>query len=134
MKTNTLKNLAFAALAISSLTLTLQAAELSAPDKQFLGSYQKVHAALAADDLAGAKKAAADMGEKGAAIADADKIETARAEFGKVSEDAVEMAKGQDGYYIAKCPMVKKSWVQTSTEIKNPFYGKEMLGCGTIKK
>lgn len=43
------------------------------------------------------------------------------------------MAEGQEGYYAAKCPMVKKSWVQTSTEIKNPSYGKEMLTCGVIK-
>ncbi len=134
MKTKTLKNLALVALAIASLTLPLQAAELSATDKKFLSDYEKVHVALAADDLAGAKKAAADLGEKGKAIAAADKIETARAEFGTLSQDAVEMAKGKDGYYIAHCPMAKKSWVQTSTAITNPYYGSEMLACGVIKK
>lgn len=30
--------------------------------------------------------------------------------------------------------MVKKDWVQTSEKISNPYAGKEMLTCGSIKK
>jgi len=30
--------------------------------------------------------------------------------------------------------MLKKDWVQTSEKIGNPYYGKEMAGCGEIKK
>lgn len=129
-----LKNITLCIFAAAALAAPLRAAELSAADKQFLGNYEKLHVALAADDLAGAKLAAADLGDEGKAIVAADKIETARAEFGKLSERAVEMAKGQDGYYVAHCPMVKKSWVQISTEITNPYAGKEMLTCGVIKK
>ncbi len=134
MKTKTIKFLTITTLALAALALPLQAAELSSTDKEFLSNYEKLHVALAADDLPGAKKAATEMGEKGKAIASAEKIETARAEFGKMSEDAIEMAKGQDGYYVAHCPMLKKSWVQTSTAITNPYAGSSMLTCGVIKK
>ncbi len=125
-----------AACLLTSLALAapLQAAELSSTDQEFLGRYEKVHAALAADDLSGAKKAAGELGEDGKAIATAKDLDAARSGFGTLSERAVTLAEGQDGYHVAYCPMVKKSWVQTSTEIKNPYYGKEMLTCGVIKK
>jgi len=29
--------------------------------------------------------------------------------------------------------MVKASWLQTGKDIKNPYMGKEMLTCGTLK-
>jgi len=35
--------------------------------------------------------------------------------------------------FEAYCPMVKASWVQSSEQIKNPYYGSSMLTCGTIK-
>ncbi len=117
-----------------ALATPLRAAELSAVDKQFLTTYEKLHAALAADDLAAAKKAGTELGDEGKAIAAATDLKSARTAFGQVSERAVTLAEGQEGYYVAKCPMVKKNWVQTSTEIKNPYYGKEMLTCGVIKK
>jgi hypothetical protein len=109
-------------------------AELSDSDKQFLANYEKVHAALAADNLAEAKNAAAELGNDGGAIAKSESIITARKEFGTLSEKAVNLAKGQSGYYVAYCPMAKKSWVQTSEKISNPYEGREMLTCGVIKK
>ena len=30
--------------------------------------------------------------------------------------------------------MVKKHWLQTDKEIRNPYYGSSMLTCGTFKK
>jgi hypothetical protein len=112
----------------------LRAADLSDADKRFLGSYEKIRAALAADDLARAKQAAAELPQEGGAIANADKIATARAEFAKLSDQAIKLAHGQSGYYVVNCPMVKKDWVQTSTTISNPYAGKEMLTCGVVKK
>ena len=58
----------------------------------------------------------------------------ARAAFGKLSDKAVKAAAGQNGYYVAHCPMKNKDWVQTSTTISNPYGGKDMVGCGEIKK
>lgn len=110
------------------------ATELSSADTQFLAGYEKVRAALAADDLAGAKIAATDLGNDSAAITAADKLATARTAFAKLSEHAITLAKGQPGYYVVNCPMVKKDWVQTSDKISNPYAGKEMLTCGVVKK
>ncbi|MEP6823044.1 MAG: hypothetical protein ABI946_11925, partial [Chthoniobacterales bacterium] len=119
MKNNTnLFRAGLAACLLTSLALAapLQASELSSTDQEFLGRYEKVHAALAADDLSGAKKAAGELGEDGKAIAKAKDLDAARSGFGTLSERAVTLAEDQKGYYVAKCPMVKKSWVQTSTE------------------
>lgn len=117
-----------------SFALPIHAAELNDADRAFLASYEKVRAALAADDLSRTKAAAGEMHEDGAAIARADKIATARAEFAKLSDRAIELANGQSGYYVVNCPMLKKDWVQTSKEISNPYAGKEMLTCGVVKK
>ena len=123
---------------ISALALSLTsapAADLSAEDKQFLAGYEKVRTALAADDLNGAKQAAGELGEEGAALAQSEKIDAARSEFAKLSERAIQLGRGQSGYYVANCPMIKNAnWLQTSTKISNPYAGKSMLECGVIKK
>ena len=111
-----------------------RAAELSANDKQFLQNYEQVRAALAADDLAGAKKAAASLGDEGSDLAKSDTLKDARKAFGKLSEQAVKLASGQPGFHVMHCPMVNKDWVQTSDKVANPYYGKEMLTCGEEKK
>src|SRR2546425_709441 len=40
---------------------------------------------------------------------------------------------GKGTYHEAYCPMVKASWLQKGKDIKNPYMGKEMLTCGTLK-
>lgn len=122
-------------LALTATTIRpLHAAELSETDKQFLSQYESVRAALAADDLPGAKKAAADLKEEGAPVAKSDKLASARKEFEKLSEHAIKIAAGQNGYYVVNCPMLKKDWVQPAGSISNPYAGKSMLTCGAIKK
>ena len=120
--------------ALIGFALSLQAANLSDQDKQFLTTYGKAHDALVADDLASAKKAATDLGPDGADLSKSKSLDEARAAFGKLSDKAVKLAAGQSGYYVAHCPMKNKDWVQTSTIIANPYGGKEMIGCGEIKK
>jgi hypothetical protein len=110
------------------------AANLSDQDKKFLTSYEKVHAALVADDLADAKNAASELGDTGTNIAKANSLKDARAGFEKLSAHAKTVAAGQSGYHVAHCPMLNKDWVQTSTTISNPYGGKEMIGCGEIQK
>ena len=122
------------AFALAGFALSLQAANLSDPDKQFLTSYGKAHDALVADDLAGAKRAGADLGPDGADLSKSKSLDEARIAFGKLSDKAVKLAAGQSGYYVAHCPMKNKDWVQTSTTIANPYGGKEMVSCGEIKK
>src|SRR6266581_994922 len=122
------------AFALTGFTLSLQGANLSDQDKQFLTAYGKAHDALVAEDLAGAKKAGADLGPDGADLSKSKSLDEARSAFGKLSNKAVKLAFGQSGYYVAHCPMKNKDWVQTSTTIANPYGGKEMISCGEIKK
>jgi hypothetical protein len=123
-----------AAIALGMIASLGQAANLSDQDKKFLTSYEKIHTALAADDLTGAKAAATELGDSGTDIAKAKSLQEARSAFEKLSGQAKTKIAGQSGYYIAHCPMLNKDWVQTSTTISNPYGGKEMIGCGEIKK
>ena len=110
------------------------AAQLADKDKQFLTNYERVHHALASDDLAAAKTAAKSLGEEGSEVAGASSLADARAAFEKLSSRAKTTATGESGYYVVHCPMLKKDWVQTSTTVENPYGGKEMIGCGEIQK
>lgn len=128
------RTLLAATIAITAIAVSAQAANLSDKDKQFLAGYEKVHTALAADDLSTAKSAAKDLGQEGNDIANAGSLKDARAGFEKLSSRAKTLVAGQPGYHVAHCPMLKKNWVQTSTTIANPYGGKEMVGCGEIQK
>ena len=128
------RTLLAATIAITAIAVSAQAANLSDKDKQFLAGYEKVHTALAADDLSTAKSAAKDLGEEGRAIAQAGSLKDARAGFEKLSNRAKTLVAGQAGYHVLHCPMLKKDWVQTSTTVANPYGGKNMVGCGQIKE
>jgi hypothetical protein len=117
-----------------ALTSAANAADLSDKDKQFLASYEKVHAALVADDLNGAKAAAGDLGTEGADLSKSSSLKEARGAFEKLSAEARQLAIGQTGYRVYHCPMLKKDWVQISTTVANPYGGKDMIGCGEIQK
>jgi len=107
-------------------------APLDARQKAFLTQYEAVRAALAADNLAAAKTAAAPL----AKLASAGSLAAAREAFKAVSKRAVHYATGKEGYFVANCPMVdggEGDWVQTSNKIGNPYFGKAMLTCGSIK-
>jgi hypothetical protein len=134
IKTQKLTALFYVAIAFAAMQSLAQAANLSDQDKNFLTSYEKIHVALAADDLASAKAAATELGDQGSDIAKANSLKDARVGFEKVSAHAKTIAAGQSGYYAAHCPMLNKDWVQTSTTIANPYGGKQMVGCGEIQK
>ena len=122
------------AVALVALANPLSAAPLTDQDKKFLATYDKVHHALVADDLAGAKAAATDLGTEGADLAKSDSLKDARGAFEKLSDKAKQLVADQPGYYVVHCPMLKKDWVQTSDKIANPYGGKDMTTCGEIKK
>jgi dihydrodipicolinate synthase/N-acetylneuraminate lyase len=118
----------------------LHAAELTEAQKADLAAYGKVRAALVAMDLAGAKAAASTatvIPEDKAAVAElaaSANIKDARKAFRKWSDTLIPIAKGQPGYFIAHCPMVKGTWVQTEEKITNPLAGDTMPACGVIVK
>ena len=146
--------LVFTALLGSAARAHDKNAPFDSDQKQFLVQYELVRAALAADDLPAAKKAAAVVAampvihhENGVdappgyvqdarKFASADSLKDAREVFKSFSKRAVHVAEGKPGYYVAHCPMVPNNegnWIQTSKEIANPYFGKGMLTCGSIK-
>jgi len=110
------------------------AEELSESDKFFLADYEKMRAALAADDLVRSNEVAAELTADGFPAAKSETLERARAEFVKLSETAITTAAKQPGYYVVHCPMLNRDWVQTSKQISNPYGGKDLLTCGQIKE
>jgi membrane fusion protein, copper/silver efflux system len=71
---------------------------------------------------------------------DARNLEDARAQFGFFSADLIAFLKIYPALvdhpvYTITCPMWKESpaqWVQTTTQVKNPFLGKQMPDCGQV--
>jgi len=107
-------------------------------DQEFLHQYESVRTALAADDLAAAKSAAGAIqgDENAAALAGAGSLAAARDSFKKLSKRAVNLATDHEGLFVAHCPMVKGGggdWVQASPKVGNPYFGKSMLTCGSIR-
>jgi hypothetical protein len=128
------RTLLAAAIAMTVIAFSVQAANLSDKDKQFLAGYEKIHTALAADDLGSVKSAAKDMGEEGGGIANVGSLKDARAAFEKLSSRAKTLVAGRSDYHVFHCPMLNKDWVQTSTTVANPYGGKEIIGCGELQK
>lgn len=109
-------------------------AELDDVDRQFLARYEKVRAALAADDLSRAKRSAKELGEEGDSLGQSTSMKDARAAFSKLSEHAIALARGRAGYYVIRCPMLKEMWLQPAGTISNPYAGQSMPECGMIMK
>ena len=96
------------------------------------GSQQKLYADLK-DDL---KENAEHIG------ANADKIDHQREHFEMLSKDIADLVKtfGNGGQTLYKdfCPMANDgkgaSWISEVKEIKNPYMGKKMATCGSVKE
>lgn len=148
---------ALASVTIGLFALSASAHEAGGPltteQKTYLSQYESIRAALAADDLAAAKKSAAVFvatpQEKAANDADAKRAATrldagkklsrasslsdARDAFKVLSRTANHLAEGQKGYYRYICPHVPNDegkWVQTTKDISNPYEGKANPKCG----
>jgi ribosomal protein L18 len=147
-----MRRLITAAAIFFSLTVaaSVQASEAL---KAIVDSYLEIHAQLASDKTDGVKASAAalaakaeTMGPSGAAMAKAAKavgsaadIKAARDAFGPLSDAVIAAARGEkfkdvSDVKVTYCPMVKKSWLQKEDQIKNPYYGAQMLTCGEFKK
>jgi membrane fusion protein, copper/silver efflux system len=138
------------------------AAAATTPAQKLLAAYLNVQRRLAADDAKGAKaafvqlKAASEVKElpgdpalrqklvaAAGSGANAKDIDAARDAFGKSSEGLLEWLKKEGNTLatsvrVAHCPMARDGkggrWVQTETKVSNPYYGSEMLECGSIEK
>lgn len=67
-------------------------------------------------------------------IAGSKKIEDQRVVFASFSTNMWELLKSGDHFdhpvYQQYCPMKKSYWISKESNIKNPYYGKQMLTCG----
>lgn len=73
-------------------------------------------------------------------IADAKDLAIQRKEFTALSKDVIALFKNSDlvsgSIYVQHCPMANKGdggdWIANEAKIKNPYYGDEMLECGSV--
>ena len=111
-----------------------------------LEAYFSVSRALAADNeekaLALIPALAGRLGKQGELLGAAMDIGEAREAFRKVSDVVADQVreKGVDrvgNAYVVHCPMVDDyegaDWLSQTPEIVNPYFGAEMLSCGTVK-
>ena len=80
-----------------------------------------------------------EISQAAKALKGAANITDARTAFGKLSDAIVAYVDAQrlaldPRIHIAFCPMVNKPWLQAGETIANPYYGKQMSTCGSIKK
>jgi membrane fusion protein, copper/silver efflux system len=118
--------------------------KLAADDhKAAQSAFVQVKAVTGAPDLAGdaaLKQRLAAAATAGAAAKD---LDADRVAFGMLSEALLEWLKREGNplaasVRVAHCPMAMNGkgarWLQTEAKVGNPFYGSEMLTCGSIER
>lgn len=106
---------------------------LTEADQQFLAAYERIRAALAADDLPLLSAAVANLGEESdRRLIPTNTLADARAGFSRLGIRALSLAAARPGFFVIHCPMAQQSWVQTDARVANPYYGPSMLTCGTV--
>jgi hypothetical protein len=120
------------------------AAEAGKASEALVASLQKVDKSLFTPDQKKAyDDAAADLKVHAANIAKkTGDIKEQRAHFVMLSEEVYTLAKAFGGggrtLYHDHCPMAKNNegamWLSESKEIRNPYFGAQMLECGTVEE
>jgi hypothetical protein len=71
-------------------------------------------------------------------ISETTAIDHQREHFASLSKNVYSLVKAVGAntstIYWQYCPMKKQSWLSDKTTIENPYYGKEMLDCGSVKE
>jgi Protein of unknown function (DUF3347) len=130
--------------------------EVSIKDEKKLAifkNYLDLKNALVKSDAASAQKTAAILKNNLAAyegceptaeiaqkIASSNNLVIQRKDFTVLSADIIALLKNAEiekgTIYVQHCPMANKGdggdWLSTEKEIKNPYYGNEMLECGRV--
>lgn len=153
MKITKLAVAVMAAIGLFSATAHADNSALMEPVKSVLDQYLTIQNNLANDSIE-------DLNERAAAIAKAVKSDDMKMLWPDVAKQAEVLGKaadlkeareafkplstslikyladnkaGKGIYHETFCPMVKASWLQMGTGIKNPYMGKVMLTCGELK-
>jgi 1,4-alpha-glucan branching enzyme len=71
-------------------------------------------------------------------ISESDKIAHQREHFTSLSKNMIAVVKAlklnSSVVYEEYCPMKKASWLSETAAIRNPYYGKQMEDCGSVKE
>lgn len=158
LKKYTTRFLAVATLALTALTVSAQEKKavepaLMQPVKSILDHYLVIQTELAKDSVKhldehaeaiakavkgdSMKMLSPEVAKQAEALAKAKNLKAAREAFKPLSASLVKYLAdhkaGKGTYHEAYCPMAKASWLQEENDIKNPYMGKSMLTCGTLK-
>ena len=121
-----------------------------------LAEYEKIRLALANDDLGAALRSAGNLqtrfpqlpiSDQASTLHQCTSLESARHIFKEMSQHAITLVRGADGYFIGECPPGNGCpincspcrmdefgpWVQISPELKNPYIGKDSPRCGVLR-
>ena len=146
--------LAFNSNGASIMHTTAQNSTVIEDNTPVVKAYLVLKDALAADDGVAAKSAAAALKtavnelsgdsknlkavhKEANAIAAAEDIKSQRAALNDLSTHLFALLKeigASQTLYLAYCPMAKGSWISDEKNITNPYYGKSMLTCGSVKE
>jgi len=107
--------------------------------KEFTEALKQVNPAQLSDKQKATWKT---YGEKlrfdGEHIGESDKLPHQREHFTSLSKNMITLTKAlklnSTIVYEQYCPMKKASWLSETATIRNPFYGKEMEDCGSLKE
>ncbi|MBB6370129.1 DUF3347 domain-containing protein [Chryseobacterium shigense] len=146
--------------AVLSLFSIISLSAQSKKDAQLSKLYQNyidIKSALASDDADKTSKAATEfiktvstvdykivsegnltiLRKDATAISDARNITAQRETFSNLSENMIALTKefklSEKPVYVQYCPMADSSWLSDEKQIVNPYYGKSMLSCGSVK-
>lgn len=78
-----------------------------------------------------------DLTKNAEAISDTKDIEKQRKSFAHLSVNMYELAKvskHEAPIYYQYCPMKDENWLSKNKQIKNPYYGSQMMSCGSTKE
>lgn len=149
-----MRNLVCLSAAFVITALASAHAEEAGSRSPLLGLYVKIHAALASDTPAGVAEAAAELANIAlsegrqapepkpykalatAALAlQGDDLTVLRAQFKVLSKAMATLVSttGMADTQVYFCSMAGGYWIQSpaSSSVENPYYGKEMLKCGS---
>jgi hypothetical protein len=134
-----------------SATARADDSALTAPVKSVYDDYLKIQASLANDSMGGvaenadsiAKAVHADanvlpkeIASEAEVVAKAPDLTAARTAFKPLSSSLIQYLADHhagDAYVQVYCPMANANWLQADKNVKNPYLGQAMSGCGEIQ-
>jgi hypothetical protein len=122
---------------VKDALVATDAAKAQSSAAELVASLGKVNAAnLSATD----KKAMATAKTKAADISKSTDVDVQREAFEGLSTSMIALAKATKPAktYVQFCPMAAEgkgaSWLSSTREVRNPYYGDKMLKCGSVKE